>query len=54
VKIQLDLPGREIVVGNARHLDANRALREAFDAARRSLREAAVKAQKGRVRRAGA
>ncbi len=39
VKIELTVPGREIVITHDRHEDVNVAIRDAFDAARRKLED---------------
>lgn len=49
VNLDLRVPGREIVVNHAHDEDAYVALREAFDAARRQLEEAA-RVQRGEVK----
>lgn len=41
VALRVGVPGREIVVNHARHLQSHLALREAFNAARRRLKDAA-------------
>ncbi|WP_114974071.1 HPF/RaiA family ribosome-associated protein [Rhodoferax ferrireducens] len=49
VRIDLTLPGIELVVNRVRHEDANTALREAFDNMRRQL-EDVVRKRRGQVK----